>query len=149
MDMAHIGTEVADGVLRAFAADMVGIVEIPQSAEGVGGKAAEYAAQRLGIGERASRFNQQDDAAALRDRDCLTQEVLCCIDGGFSLRGAQAQIGHAQRLHGGKNRFQFGKGGVLLRGIADVGAKIDAGDLQSERDQTVVDRSGCFAAEVV
>ena len=124
-------------------------MQIPQRAQRVGGEAAEDIAQRFGIGERARRLDQQDDAAALGKRHGLTQKVPRCGDGAVVCRRAQAQIRHAQALHGGDDPLQLGQRLVLLRGNADVGAEVDAGDLQAQRDEAVIDRGGRLAAEIV
>ena len=138
MDMADESAQVADGVLRTLAADVIRLMHIPQSAQIVAGEKTQQIPQLCGVSEGTHGLNEQGDAVLLRLVQGGIEEILGSSEGVFALGGTKPQEGDTQLLHDGGGLVQLLQCGGALGGHAHIRRQIQTGNRQLQGDEAVV-----------
>ena len=148
VDVFDVRAQVLDRGFGRFAADAVGIVQVPQRGEVVRHEAREQVAELQRVGVVPDRLHEQDHAGLFGERQGAADELACGgIVGGRVSADFQADVGHVQTACGLQGPFQFVERGLRLRG--DVVHEVEAGDAQVVVMEFMLDAREAFRLEIV
>ena len=148
VDVFDVRAQVFDRGLGCFAADAVGIMQVPQRGEVVSHEAREQVAELQRVGVIPDRLHEQDHAGLLGERKDAPDE----LTGGGIVAGRvsadfQADVGHVQTARGLQTAFELVERFFRLRG--DIVHEVEAGDAQAVVAEFVLDAREAFRPEIV